>query len=322
MGRLAGVCSGRPDDRSGSRSSPGGACGRVRLSTAHSATDSARAGAPHIDAEAALRLRRRLPWARILFGPFFVRRRDVERVANISYGDAGKANLLDVYRSRSQPSRGPTLVYLHGGTFRSGRKDKEARPLIYRLASQGWVCISANYRLSPAATFPDHLIDVKKVIAWVREHGQEYGADPMIVFVAGSSAGGHLASFAALTPNDPAFQPGFEAADTSVSAAISLYGYYGSLDTERQPSSPLDYVDAKAPPFFVAHGDRDTLVLVDDARHFVEQLRSASSQPVVYAELPGGQHTFDLFHSIRFETVVDAIEAFTAWVRSRIASSA
>jgi len=275
-----------------------------------------------IDAETALRLRRRLPWARILFGPFFVRRRDVERVANISYGDAGKANLLDVYRSRSQPSRGPTLIYLHGGTFRSGRKDKEARPLIYRLASQGWVCVSANYRLSPAATFPDHLIDVKKVIAWVREHGQEYGADPMIVFVAGSSAGGHLASVAALTPNDPAFQPGFEAADTSVSAAISLYGYYGSLDSEWQPSSPLEFVDAKAPPFFVAHGDRDTLVLVDDARHFVEQLRSASSQPVVYAELPGGQHTFDLFHSIRFESVVDAIEAFAAWVRSRIASSA
>ena len=183
------------------------------------------------------------------------------------------------------------------------------------------MCISANYRLSPAATFPDHLIDVKKVIAWVREHGQEYGADPMVVFVAGSSAGGHLASFAALTPNDPAFQPGFEAADTSVSAAISLYGYYGSLNTGR-PSSPLDYVDAEAPPFFVAHGDRDTLVLVDDARHFVEQLRSASSQPVVYAELPGGQHTFDLFHSIRFETVVDAIEAFAGWVRSRIASSA
>lgn len=276
----------------------------------------------HIDAETALRLRRRLPWARILFGPFLVRRRDVERVANISYGDAGKANLLDVYRSRSQPSRGPTLIYLHGGTFRSGRKDKEARPLIYRLASQGWVCVSANYRLSPAATFPDHLIDVKKVIAWVREHGQEYGADPMIVFVAGSSAGGHLAAVAALTPNDPAFQPGFEAADTSVSAAISLYGYYGSLDSEWQPSSPLEFVDAQAPPFFVAHGDRDTLVLVDDARHFVEGLRSASSQPVVYAELPGGQHTFDLFHSIRFETVVDAIEAFAGWVRSRIASSA
>jgi acetyl esterase/lipase len=67
----------------------------------------------------------------------------------------------------------------------------------------------------------------------------------------------------------------------------------------------------------VAHGDRDTVVLVEDARRFVRRLRSASSNPVVYAELPGAQHGFDLFHSIRFETVVDAVEAFAAWVRSR-----
>ncbi len=271
-----------------------------------------------IDAERAARLRRRLPLARILFGPFFVRRRDVERMANISYGNAGKWNLLDIYRHRSHPSGGPTLVYLHGGAFRRGRKNNEARPLIYRLASQGWVCISANYRLSPSARFPDHLIDVKKVIAWVREHGHEYGADPAVVFAAGSSAGGHLASLAALTPNDPAFQPGFERADTSVTAAVSLYGYYGRHGTNEQPpSSPLAYVGADAPPFFVAHGDQDTVVLVEDARLFVERLRSTSSNAVVYAELPGAQHTFDLFHSLRFETVVDAIEAFAAWVRSQ-----
>ena len=98
------------------------------------------------------------------------------------------------------------------------------------LASQGWVCISANYRLSPAAEFPDHLVDVKMVVAWVRAHAREYGADPNLVFVAGSSAGGNLASMAALTPNDPAFQPGFEHADTSVTAAVSLYGYYGAAN--------------------------------------------------------------------------------------------
>jgi acetyl esterase/lipase len=259
--------------------------------------------------------RRRLPFVRILLAPFFVRRRDVERVANISYGDAGSKNLLDVYRGRSHPAGGPMLIHLHGGAFRSGRKSREARPLLYRLASQGWVCISANYRLSPAATFPDHLIDVKKAIAWAREHGPEYGADPAVVFVAGSSAGGHLASLAALTPNDPFFQPGFEGADTSVAAAISLYGYYGALGSDHDPSSPLAYVRTDAPPFFVAHGDKDTLVLVEDARHFVERLRGASSNPVVYAELPGAQHTFDLFHSLRFEAVIDAIEAFAAWVR-------
>jgi hypothetical protein len=122
-----------------------------------------------IDAGMAARLRRRLPYARILFAPFLVRRRDVERVANVSYGDAGKRNLLDVYRHRAHPSGCPTLVYLHGGAFRIGSKNHGVRPLIYRLASQGWVCISANYRLAPAARFPDHLIDVKKVLAWVRE---------------------------------------------------------------------------------------------------------------------------------------------------------
>jgi len=271
-----------------------------------------------IDAGMAAQLRRRLPWARILFWPFPVRGRDVERLANISYGDAGKRNLLDVYRRRSHRPGGPTLVYLHGGGFRSGRKSRESRPLLYRLASQGWVCISANYRLSPAVRFPEHLIDAKKVLAWVREHGHEAGADPAVVFVAGSSAGGHLAAMAALTPNDPRFQPGFERADTSVTAAICLYGYYGSLDTdERPPSSPQAYVGPEVPPFFVAHGDQDTLVLVEDARPFVQRLRRSSSNPVVYAELPGAQHAFDLFHSIRFETVVNAIEGFTAWVRSR-----
>jgi len=276
-----------------------------------------------VDPGLTARLRRRLPLGLILFAPFFMRRRDVIRVADVGYGDAGRRNQLDVYHQRSRPSGGPVLVYLHGGAFRSGRKNREARPLLYHLASQGWVCISANYRLSPAATFPDHLVDVKKVIAWARKYGSEYGADTGAVFTAGSSAGGHLASMAALTANDPRFQPGFEREDTSVTAAIVLYGYFGSLSSKDDlPSSPLAYVEGDAPPFFVAHGDHDTVVIVEDARAFVESLENASSQPVVYVELSGGQHSFDLFHSLRFEQVVDAIEAFTAWVRSRRARGA
>jgi acetyl esterase/lipase len=126
-----------------------------------------------------------------------------------------------------------------------------------------------------------------------------------------------LAALAALTPNDPVFQPGFESADTSVTAAVCLHGYYGDLDTkERIPSSPLAYVRRDAPRFFIAHGDQDTLVPVPRARLLVERLQSTSSNPVVYAELPGTQHGFDRFHSLRFDAVVDAIEAFAAWVRS------
>ncbi|HEX6336794.1 MAG TPA: alpha/beta hydrolase fold domain-containing protein [Jiangellaceae bacterium] len=262
----------------------------------------------------AARRRRSRPSVRTVVAPLLVRRLDVERLANISYGDAGKRNMLDVYRHRSRPTGNPVLVYVHGGGYFSGRKSREARALLYRLASLGWVCISANYRLRPAATFPDHLVDLKKAIAWVRSHGVEYGADPSRVVVAGSSAGGHLAALAALTQGYPVFQPGFEDADTSVSAAVVLYGwlrgYYGDPAIA---SSPADYVRPDAPPFFVAHGDHDTLAPVQDARRFVERLRLASTAPVVYSELPGAQHAFDVFHSIRFDAVVDAVVTFAEW---------
>jgi acetyl esterase/lipase len=268
-----------------------------------------------VDPEVVGRLRRRPSLAHVLFAPVSFRRHGVERVANIRYGPAHRGNLLDLYRCRSNPSSGPTLIYLHPGAFVFGSKRLGARHLFCRLASRGWVCVSANYRLRSAG-FPDPLIDVKNVIAWIREHGHEYGADPSLVFVAGSSAGAHLASMAALTPNDPVFQPGFEGTDTSVAGAISLYGYYGPVTSGEQPSSPLAYLKTTAPPWFVAHGDQDSLVIPEDARRFVEELRRTSSNPVVYAELPGAQHGFDLFRSRRLETVVDAIEAFAASVSS------
>jgi acetyl esterase/lipase len=271
--------------------------------------------------ELADRPRHDLPIVRILLCPWYVRRRDVERLADIRYGAHGDANLLDVFRSRSRPSDGPVLIYFHGGRFAHGRKNREARPLLYRLASQGWTCVSANYRLRPA-TFPYPLIDAKQVIAWVRRHGAEHGADAATVFVAGSSAGGHLAAIAALTPNDPAYQPGFEDVDTSVAAAIPLYGYFGPVDDDPR-SSPVAHVRRDAPPFFIVQGGHDTFApgFVEQARHFAAGLRRTSANPVVYLELPGAQHSFDLFHSIHFDTVVDGIEEFTSWVRSREAAN-
>jgi acetyl esterase/lipase len=72
----------------------------------------------------------------------------------------------------------PTLVHLHPlfGSKRIG-----TRYLFHRLARRGWLCVSANYRRTSGG-FSDPLIDVKKVIAWVHEHGGDYGADPNTVF--------------------------------------------------------------------------------------------------------------------------------------------
>jgi acetyl esterase/lipase len=274
-----------------------------------------------LDPALAAGLRRHLPWARILFVPWMFGRHDVEREANVAYGHDGTDNLLDVYRHRSRPTHTPTLIYLHGGGFRWGRKNREARPLLYHLASQGWTCISANYHLASSEAFPRNLVDVKKILAWIRTHGDRFGADPDTVLLVGASAGAHLAATAALTVNEPAFQPGFEDADTSITAGIGLYGYYGpATDDQHRPSTPLA-CRGEAAPFFVIHGEHDTLAPPDGARALVDHLRAVSSNPVLYAELPGAQHSFDLFHSVRFENVIDGIEAFADWIRSQRGTS-
>jgi acetyl esterase/lipase len=255
------------------------------------------------------------PWRRVLFAPLPLLHPGVRRLANLRYGDAGRRNRLDLYKRRGGGSGGPVLIHLHGGgfTLAPGRKSFYARRMLFRLARQGWVCISANYRLQPKAVFPDELVDVKKVIAWARAHAREHGGDPERIVLAGSSFGARLATLAGFTTNDAAFQPGFEQADTSVAAVVGLYGYYGETGSRRSsPSSPFDYVERGCPPLLVVHGDQDTLTSAKRARALAERARDASANPVVYIELPGAQHSFDLLASIRFEAVIAGIEVFAA----------
>jgi acetyl esterase/lipase len=278
---------------------------------------------------------------RRFFRKLSFRHPDVERIVDVPYGDL-RRHRLDVYRRRGGVAGAPTLVQVHGGAWVIGDKGQQGRPLMNSLAAGGWVCFAPNYRLSPKATWPDHLVDVKRAIAWVKEHGAEYGADPGFLVLTGGSAGGHLTALAALTQNDPRWQPGFEEADTSVSACVPYYGVYDlngetgttaatlrekrllarlvmkSRDREvYRLASPLSHVSAEAPPFFVIHGRNDTLVPVQEARLFVERLRAVSPNPVLYLELPGTEHAFDVFPSIRSDHVVGAVGRFCELLRTR-----
>jgi acetyl esterase/lipase len=255
------------------------------------------------------------PLVRLLVLPLVSYRFGVRRVANVRYGDGGRGHLLDVYRPRSGARNAPVLVYLHGGGFRIGSKLLGARPLLYRLAGRGWVCVSANYRLGGGLDYADRLADVRQVVRWVHENAAAHGADPAALFLAGGSAGAHLASMAALTASGVPGRPDGEECDNAVAGVISLYGYYGQADGGTD-STPLAHLHPDAPPFLIVHGTLDTLVLVEDARHFAAELERVSTQPVAYAELPGTQHAFDLFPSLRFHAVTDAVEDFTSWVRA------
>jgi acetyl esterase/lipase len=291
---------------------------------------------------------RTIPWARVLRpNP---RRPGVLRLRNLSYVDDGtRRHRLDLYGPEhplDQPLSGaPVLLQIHGGAWMIGSKEQQGLPLMYQLAQHGWICVAINYRLSPRATWPDHLLDCKRALAWVKEHIGEYGGDPDRIVVTGGSAGGHLTAMLGLTANDPRFQPDFESVDTSVAAFVPLYGVYDFTDRDgirgtRDPlrrslerhivkrlreddpeifdlASPMSHVRDGVPPCLVVHGELDTLAPVEEARAFVGLLRAVSTQPVAYAELPGAHHAFDVFASIRTVQVVDRVETFADWAVNR-----
>ncbi len=279
--------------------------------------------------------------------PFKLWNRKIRRDRDIPYAPPGTRRYrLDVWRTEAGGTNRPCFLYVPGGAWLVGvsNKNHQAKPLLMEMASRGWVCFVPNYPLAPRSKFPAHIIAVKQAITWVKEHAHEYGADPNFILISGNSAGGHLSSLAALTPNDPEYQPGFEEKDTTVQAAAPFYGVYDwtgaqlgelrhasrvhkkgmlrflqftisgrRLKNDREffeHASPWFRVNADAPPFLVIHGAHDTLALVEEARGFVERLRSVSRQPVIYIELPGTQHAFDHFLSIRALYAVRAISRF------------
>jgi len=286
--------------------------------------------------------------------PFRFRRPGVKYVRNLSYTDAGKRGLLDLYLPVTAGERRPVLLQVHGGAWMVGHKSEQAQPLLHRMVESGWVGVSINYRLAPRSAYPAQIIDVKKAIAWVKAHIAEYGGDPDFVVITGGSAGGHLSLLAGLTPGHPDWQQGFEGVDTAVQGVLALYpvvdftNRYGirqqdgmdAFITRRiiqktreevpevfEDGSPISWVGRpgvpeSAPPFFVVQGTHDSLVWVEEVRRFVAELSPRAKHPLVYAELPRAQHAFEIFHSPRTSHYLNAAAIWLEWVWAKHERSA
>ena len=272
------------------------------------------------------------------------RRRYAAQTSDIVYGPDARNHRLDIWRSPAinADGRAPVLVQIPGGAWTVNGKRPQAYPLMGRMAELGWICVSIDYSKSPAKAWPAHIIDVKRALAWVRDNIAEYGGDPDFIAVTGGSAGGQLASLAALTANDESLQPGFEDADTTVQAAAPYYGVYDLTDAEKmhemmlpflehfvmqtrytdQPelfesASPISHVHRDAPPFFVLHGESDSVIPSRQAQAFSGALRKAGARTVCYAELPNAHHAFDIFATVRSRLAADAVADFFGVVYGR-----
>ena len=289
----------------------------------------------------------KLPWRLLLF-PFLLRDAKVERLANrVYYAGDGVRLALDIYRRKSDPgspppARRPVLLFVHGGAWMIGSKTFQGLPMLQHFAALGWVCFSINYRLSPRATFPDHIVDVKRAIVWIREHASEYGVR--------SRLHRHLGELGGRTPrvaggaDAERCQPaaglrGREHVDRRLSVVLRRLRSRGPVRALAQPrlarsaralrdegaprgrrgarfeaASPLSHVGAHAPPFLVVHGDHDTIVPVAEARMFVQALRRATAAACIYIEVPGAQHAFEVFPSVRTVHLLRGLERFAIHV--------
>ena len=263
-------------------------------------------------------------------------RRNVYR-SSVRYGDH-PSQLLDVWRPKALPAQpAPVLIFVPGGAWVHGSRILQGYALMAHLAEMGWVCLSIDYRVAPNNRWPQHITDVKTAIAWARANVDKFGGDRDFVAIAGTSAGGHLAALAGLTPNDPELQADLpEGSDTSVDVVIGIYGRYCWEDRstverarfvdflervvvkrkiDRHPevfrkASPLAQVREDAPPFLVVHGSGDTVIPVKQARDFVEKLKRVSRSVVSYVELPGAGHGFDMTDGARTAPMARAIGLF------------
>src|SRR2546426_2940784 len=126
----------------------------------------------------------------------------VEQVRDVAYVKGPQADFfrhrLDLYLPKDK-KQFPVVVLVHGGAWVIG--DNRCCGLYSTvgefLASRGIGVVMPNYRLSPWVKHPEHVKDVARAFAWTRANIAKHGGNPEQVFLAGHSAGGHLAALLA-----------------------------------------------------------------------------------------------------------------------------
>ncbi|MCE0763340.1 alpha/beta hydrolase [Pseudonocardia kujensis] len=212
---------------------------------------------------------------------------------------------LDVH-----PAPGETqgaVVYLHGGGFVSGERSMD-RQRVRALAAHGVTVVVPDYRLAPAARFPDQVDDVCDAVDWVRRHLDELGVPGDRVGLWGASAGAVLAALAALSGRVAAAAVVSWFGFSDIATCFSRSPLERALLPPRGPAhallgvddlvavpdlvrdaSPVDHVHAEAPPFLIAHGDRDHLVDIGESRRLHEALTRAGARSTLLV-LGGAGH--------------------------------
>ena len=254
---------------------------------------------------------------------------------DIPYAETSEQTLLlDLYLPRDAV-RPPLVVWVHGGAWRSGSKNK--MPLT-ALVEAGYAAASIDYRLSPVAKFPALIHDCKAAIRFLRARQADYGYDARRIAIAGSSAGGHLVALLGVSNGHEELEGKVGTHPEQSSSVQAIVDYYGPTNFATilkqstphglgvrvpalelllggQPedlpevaalASPVSHVDAEDPPLLMLHGDQDPQVPINQSHELHAKYKELGLDvhfEVVHGAAHGGEAFFD-------ETRMALVKAF------------
>lgn len=221
------------------------------------------------------------------------------RKKNITFDTQHKLQ-LDVYTPEKVESPRPVFVFIHGGRWKSGKKS-QYKFLGRRLASKGIVAVIPDYRLSPRTEYRGATTDVAMALKWTKENIATYGGDDNKIYIAGHSAGGHLA---ALVSVDNSY---FDSLHTTnpISGTILIdafgldmysflsnetfkknrtyYAMFGRDPEKWKDGSPAFHLNGDMKPFLIFVGTKSYPVIYESNKLFLEELKKylPESQPLV-----------------------------------------
>jgi acetyl esterase/lipase len=237
---------------------------------------------------------------------------------DIPYDTKHRAQMLDVYLAKTKQAA-PVMVYIHGGGWRAGSKNR-IPTFLAEANAKGWLAVvSVEYRFTDVAPHPAQVDDCARAIQFVRHHAKKWNLDTKRMGVTGGSAGGHLSAYVAVQDDeaDPRSDDPVARLSSRVSFAIpfagptdwnllgkirhghpayrQLLGYEPGTPAEKMSAelkrdvSPLSFVSKDDPPTLIVHGDADAIVPFAHAKVFEEALRAASV-PVELFVVKDGRH--------------------------------
>ena len=231
------------------------------------------------------------------------------------YTPEGISQKMDLFFPLNQEKPSPAVLYVHGGAWRECDKDSDFFfPLMKGLQDAGYLVAAINYRLAPRHPFPAQIVDARCAVRFLRKNAGILNIFPDRIGAFGDSAGGHLVSLMGLANENAGWDTGeCTGVSSALQAVVNLYGisdvskifgHDGSEirmqvfqvgDDDNDPrlkeASPLTYVTNSAPSFLIIHGDKDSVVPMEQSDWLVSALQSAGDS-VEYLQVKNADHQF------------------------------